>query len=115
MYLSMNDVSQPIGAGPGPNVFTIPAGVPFLPTLADALISGRLTPIASGDPLALADATVYLPTRRAVRAFREALVARLGGGVAILPRIRPIGDVDEEDHLLDPAREAAAERLVLPP
>src|SRR5258708_10266753 len=98
-----------------PRVFTIPAGAPFLPTLADALVSGRLAPLASGDPLALADATVFLPTRRAVRAFREALVERLGGAAAILPRIRPIGDVDEEDHLLDPSLETDAERLLLPP
>src|SRR5258707_10000 len=102
-------------AAPRPRVFTIPAGAPFLPTLADALVSGRLAPLASGDPLALADATVFLPTRRAVRAFREALIERLGGGTAILPRIRPIGDVDEEDHLLDPSLETDAERLLLPP
>src|SRR5205085_10704362 len=66
-------------------------------------------------PMALADATVFRPTRRAVRAFREALIERLGGGTAILPRIRPIGDVDEEDHLLDPSPESDAERLLLPP
>jgi ATP-dependent helicase/nuclease subunit B len=76
-----------------PRVFTVPAGAPFLPTLADALVSGRLAPLASGDPLALADATVFLPTRRAVRAFREALIERLGGGTAILPRMLPVGDV----------------------
>src|SRR6516165_6063747 len=98
-----------------PRVFTIPAGAPFLPTLADALVSGRLTTLAAGDPLALADATVFLPTRRAVRAFRDALTERLGGAAAILPRIRPIGDVDEEDHLLDPSLDSAAEQLLLPP
>ena len=92
-------------ATPRPRVFTIPAGAPFVPTLADALVSGRLAPLASDDPLALADATVFLPTRRAVRAFRDALIERLGGAAAILPRIRPIGDVDEEDHLLDPSLE----------
>src|SRR5258708_14945798 len=98
-----------------PRVFTIPAGAPFLPTLADALVSGRLAPLASDDPLALADATVFLPTRRAVRAFREALIERLGGAAAVLPRIRPIGDVDEEDHLLDSSLESDSERLLLPP
>ena len=100
---------------PQPRVYTIPAGAPFLPTLADALLSGRLAPLAIADPLALAEATVFLPTRRAVRAFREALTERLGGGAAILPRIRPIGDVDEEDHLLDPSLDSAAEQLLLPP
>ena len=39
----------------GPNVFTIPPGAPFLPTLARALISGALLPgfPDAGDPLAL--------------------------------------------------------------
>lgn len=98
------------------NVFTIPAGAPFLPVLAEALLDGRLGPIPglAHDPLALAGVTVLLPTRRAVRAFREALIRRLGAEAAILPVIRPIGDADEEDHLLDPGIESGAERLVLP-
>ncbi len=100
---------------PRPRVFTIPSGAPFLATLAEALLSGNLLPLAAGDPLALAGLTVLLPTRRAVRAFREVLIARLGGEAAILPTIRPIGDIDEEDHLLDTAAEQTADRLVLPP
>jgi ATP-dependent helicase/nuclease subunit B len=97
-----------------PRVFTIPAGVPFLETLAEALLSGRLVPFDRDDPLALAGVTVLLPTRRAVRAFREVLVHHLPGDAAILPVIRPIGDVDEEEHLLAPSSEPAAERLALP-
>ena len=68
-----------------------------------------------GDPLALAGVTVLLPTRRSVRAFRDVLVERLGGDAAILPAIRPIGDIDEEDQLLDPLAETGADRLALPP
>ena len=103
-------------AGPGRRLFTIPAGAPFLPTLADAILDGRLAPLpAAADPLALADVTILLPTRRAVRALRELLVDRLGGDAAIHPVIRPIGDVDEEDHLLSPAAETEADGLVLPP
>ena len=77
---------------PRPNVFSIPAGAPFLPTLADAILSGRLAPIDRSDPLALADVTILLPTRRAVRSLRDVLIDRLGGDAAILPAIRPIGD-----------------------
>ncbi len=97
-------------------VFTIPAGARFLPTLADALLSGRLGALAdpNEDPLALADIRIFLPTRRAARALGDALVARLGSGGAILPLIRPIGDIDEDDLLLEPI-EDPAERLVLPP
>jgi ATP-dependent helicase/nuclease subunit B len=99
------------------NVFSIPPGAPFLTVLAEALLDGRLAPLPApaDDPLALAGVTVLLPTRRAVRAFREVLVGRLGGDAAILPTIRPIGDADEEDHLLDPGVETGADRLALPP
>jgi len=98
----------------GKQVFSIPAGAPFLPTLADAILSGALVPLKRGDPLALAEVTILLPTRRAVRSFREVLIERLGGQAAILPCIRPIGDVDEEDHLLSPVMESDLDRLALP-
>ncbi len=98
----------------GPRVFTIPPGVPFLDALADALLSGRLVTYDRADPLALAGVTVLLPTRRAVRAFRDVLIGHLPGDAAILPAIRPIGDVDEEEHLLAPSTEPAEQRLVLP-
>lgn len=83
---------------PAPRVFSIPPGAPFLPTLADALLSGRLIPgfQPGGDPLALADATIFVPTRRAARALRATFAERLGGKAAILPVIRPLGDVDED-------------------
>jgi ATP-dependent helicase/nuclease subunit B len=99
----------------GPRVFTIPAGVPFLPTLADALLAGELVPVPTDDPLGLAAVTILLPTRRSVRALGELLVERLGREAAILPIIRPIGDIDEEDHLLDSSASLSADPLVLPP
>ncbi len=57
-----------------PRVFTIPPSAPFLPTLAQALMDGRLVPgFAPGaDPAELARATIYLPTRRACRLARQA-------------------------------------------
>ncbi len=100
-----------------PKVFSIPAGAPFLSVLAEAVLDGSLAPLPEprDDPLSLAGVTVLLPTRRAVRALRETLIEKLGGDAAILPAIRPIGDASEEDHLLDPGAETAAERLALPP
>lgn len=80
-----------------PRLFSIPGTDPFLETLYDALRSGRL--IADWDPqdpLAWADLTILLPTRRAGRAFRDLFLERSGSGSVILPRIRPIGDVDED-------------------
>ncbi len=97
-----------------PHVFTIPPGVSFLDTLAEALLTGRLVDFDRDDPLALSAVTVLLPTRRAVRAFRDVLVRHLPADAAILPILRPIGDVDEEAHLLAPSDEPVAERLALP-
>ncbi len=79
-------------------LYTIPASVPFLPTLAAALLDGRLVPgyAPRHDPLTLADATVYLPNRRAARAFGFALLDALGQNATLLPRILPLGDIDEE-------------------
>jgi ATP-dependent helicase/nuclease subunit B len=81
------------------NVFTIPASAPFLGVLVDALCAGKLVPgfSASGDPLALANATLFLPTRRACRKAREIFLDRLGRDAAILPRIVPLGDIDEDE------------------
>lgn len=105
-----------------PRVFTIPPARPFVETLADALVDGTLAGPAS-DPLALADATVYVPTRRAARALGQALVDRLGGEAAILPAIRPLGDVEEDLIALDrpgdgrhpstPAADALGRRLAM--
>lgn len=81
------------------NLFSIAPAAPFLATLAEAIETGRLLPATTVDPanpLAIADVTVLLPTRRACRALRDLLLERSGGRTTVLPRIRPLGDVDEE-------------------
>src|SRR5579862_7130071 len=97
-------------------VFTIPASAPFLPTLIEALIGGKLGFAAAPDPLALAAATLYLPTRRACRLARDAFLGVLKGDAAILPRIVAIGDIDEDEIAFAEAAsgEIAAEALALP-
>ncbi len=82
-----------------PRVFTIPASAPFVPTLIRALMDGTLVPgfPAGQDPLALADATLYLPTRRACRLVRDVFLDVTKTSAAILPRIVAIGDVDEDE------------------
>jgi ATP-dependent helicase/nuclease subunit B len=82
-----------------PRVFTIPASAPFVPTLIRALMDGTLVPgfPAGEGPLALADATLYLPTRRACRLVRDVLLDVTKASAAILPRIVAIGDVDEDE------------------
>ena len=82
-----------------PRVFTIPASAPFVRTLIAALRDGTLVEGFSdrGDPLALAAATLYLPTRRACRLARDVFLDVTGVEAAILPRIVPIGDIDEDE------------------
>ena len=82
-----------------PCVFNIPASTPFLPTLIKALADGRMVSgfPATRDPLAFATATLYLPTRRACRLARDIFLDAIGKDAAILPRIVPIGDVDEDE------------------
>jgi ATP-dependent helicase/nuclease subunit B len=85
-----------------PRLFTIPPSAPFLPTLIGALVDGRLVPgfPAAGDPLALATATIYLPTQRACRLARDLFLDVLGRDAAILPRLAPLGGIDEDELAL---------------
>jgi ATP-dependent helicase/nuclease subunit B len=102
-----------------PRVFNIPASAPFLRTLIDALRAGKLVPgfPASRDPLALASATLYLPTRRACRLARDVFLERLDRDAAILPRIVALGDLDEDEIAFAEAATGAlaAEALAIPP
>ena len=96
-----------------PNVFTIAPGAPFLATLRDRLMDGTLVSgFAPGrDPLALSDVTIYLPTRRAARELRSLFAEAHPSGAAILPTIRPLGELDEDAGFFD----EDALSLTLPP
>jgi ATP-dependent helicase/nuclease subunit B len=93
--------------------------VPFLPTLIDALVTGQLIPgfTAARNPLTLAGVTIYLPTRRACRQAQRVFLDVLKADAAILPRIVPIGDVDEDELAFAEAAggENAGAVLDLPP
>jgi ATP-dependent helicase/nuclease subunit B len=80
-------------------VFSVPVSVPFLRTVIAALVDGRLVYgfEARKDPLNLARATLYLPTRRAGRLAREIFLDELRKDAAILPRIVALGDIDEDE------------------
>jgi ATP-dependent helicase/nuclease subunit B len=82
-----------------PKIFTIPSGIPFARALSEGVIARN-----GSDPLTLADALVLVPTRRAARSLREIFADALGGA-ALLPRIRALGDIDDEDQLFDPSTE----------
>ena len=101
-----------------PRVFNIPASAPFLAVLIDALRTGKLVPRfpATRDPLELARASLYLPTRRACRLARDEFLKHIDGDAAILPRIVAIGDLDEDEIAFAQAAtgELAETALALP-
>ncbi|MBV8574988.1 MAG: double-strand break repair protein AddB, partial [Acetobacteraceae bacterium] len=95
-----------------PKVYTIAAHRPFLATLAAGLLG-----MAGGDPLQLQRITVLLPTRRAVRSLRDAFLrvapdGKSAGTPLLLPRMRPIGDLDADELWLS---DGGAENLAVPP
>lgn len=81
------------------NVFTIAPGAPFLPTFVDALLAGDILPTISraSPPLAMARATIYVPTQRAGRALAAQFARAFISGSALLPRILPLGGLDESE------------------
>jgi len=91
-----------------PNVFTIPPGEAFV----DVLVRGMAQRLGD-DPMVLSRALVLVPTRRGVRALREAFLRQHAGRPMLLPTIRPIGDVDADE--LDLSVGDAADMLDLPP
>ncbi|WP_441244330.1 double-strand break repair protein AddB [Tardiphaga sp. 768_D3_N2_1] len=99
-------------------VFNIPSSAPFLRTLITALVDGDLVEgfSARNAPEKLATVTLYLPTRRAGRMAQEIFLDVLGTDAVLLPRIVPLGDVDEEElAFAQAASPEALERLDAPP
>lgn len=84
--------------------YTIQAGVSF----PDALASGILVAYQDA-PEMLPELRILLPTRRAGRALREAFLRCTEGRPLLLPRIRPLGDVEEDEVFLFPGLDAPAE------
>lgn len=83
--------------GAGPRVRNIPASAPFLDTLVDAIVKA----LPTDDPFALADCVIFLPNRRASRGLVDAFAKRLGGA-ALLPAIRPLGDLEDDPDVWGP-------------
>jgi ATP-dependent helicase/nuclease subunit B len=80
-------------------VLSVPASIPFLRTVVAEMIDGRLVEgfETRTQPSRLAQATLYLPTRRAGRLVREIFLEELGTQAVLLPRIVALGDIDEDE------------------
>jgi ATP-dependent helicase/nuclease subunit B len=89
------------------NLFTIPPGAAF----ADELARGVLQRYAADDPFALSRALILLPTRRAIRTLSEAFARVAPGNVAVLPRMRALGDFDDAPSLLEDDSDDATREL----
>lgn len=83
-------------------IFTIPPGAPFLSTFVGALLDGQIVEGFSRalGPLELADATIYVPTKRSAFALAEEFCAALGREAALLPKILPLGALEETETSL---------------
>ncbi len=96
--------------GKAPRVFTIASAEPFVDSLAKKLLEN-----AGGEPLKLAEMRVLLPTRRACRALQEAFLRQGNGKLQLLPRMTPLGDIDEEELSIADAGLGVAGAASLPP
>lgn len=76
----------------GARVRAISASAPFLETFVTALVRNLKR---ADDPFSLSDALILLPNRRASSGLIDAFAKELGGA-ALLPAIRPLGDLDED-------------------
>ncbi len=87
--------------GHKPQLYTISASFPFV----DSLVSGVTERYGeASDPLALSKVAILVPTRRAVRSLGDAFLRHAeqhGQGALLLPQVRPIGDVDEEELIAE--------------
>src|SRR5882757_3929830 len=99
-------------------VFSVPLSAPLLRTVVAALVDGRLVDgfEARAHPERLAEATLYLPTRRAGRMAREIFLDELKADAAVLPRIVALGDIDEDELAFAEAEQyGGAAPLDIPP
>ena len=85
-----------------PCVLTISSGAPFLKTLAKAIVEKQIYPKwhAVENQFSLADVTVFLPTRRAARVLSDLIVTASGERTVLLPKILPLGGLDEVEERL---------------
>ncbi len=105
-----------------PCIATIPPDTSFLDALAAWWLAR--TAASSHDPLAPAQGMFLVPTRRAARGLAQAFLEQAGGKPLLMPRIVPLGGLDEAPlslaGVLDlpppvpvPQRLAVLSRLVL--
>ena len=92
----------------GFSVYTVAAEQSFLRVLARAILAGF--PLGKTD-MPLSRWTILVPNRRSARALESILLAESGAKAMLLPRIKPIGDIDEEMLADSMPREGVADGI----
>ncbi|MBY7649057.1 MAG: double-strand break repair protein AddB [Candidatus Liberibacter europaeus] len=86
------------------NVFTIASYSPFFRELILSLLNGELVEgfkYNKSNPLSLASVTIYVPTKRAAQSLRSEFFDIIGNKFTILPTIKPLGDILEENYFFN--------------
>ena len=81
-----------------PSIYSIPADEHFLDVLTQGIMDRYFD---EKDPFGLAQILVLLPTRRSCRALQDAFLRHTDGRSILLPRMVPIGDIDEDQLQID--------------
>lgn len=74
------------------NIFNIESHLPFLDSLATSLLRQY-----GENPLVFSNISIFLPSRRACKELAEAFLRVSGGKPMLLPKIQPLGDLDDEE------------------
>lgn len=92
-------------------IYTIDAGRPFAQLIAEQLLHDY-----KNNQHGLTDVTLLLPTRRACRNVQNIFLQITKGKPLLLPKIQPMGDVDEQDLSLALAGSDMLDKILdLPP
>ena len=91
-------------------VYTIPSGYSFLESFAIGLLRR-----SNDDPFRFSQIEIFLPTRRACIELKRAFMRQGEGRCLLLPKLSPIGDLDEDEELLSsPQDEFGLKPLISP-
>lgn len=91
-------------------VYNIPSGYPFLESLANGLLQ-----VGKADPFLLCQMEVFLPTRRACLELKNAFMRQGEGQCILLPKLSPLGDLEESLELLESFQDGLEVKPVVPP
>ena len=92
------------------NVYTIPSGYSFLESLAAGLLR-----MEEEDPFRFCQMQIYLPTRRACVEIKRAFTRQGQGRFLLLPKLVPLGDLDENEELLSSPLDEFDLKPLIPP